>query len=215
MAVVPFIINETIVLDKIDYDPKSDKVLILEPDDNQIGEFQKKNSPNTSYDLRVGNMFWDVSKIKTSRLDNKGIVLRPKMFVEIETQESLHFPTKRAGRISSKVSILRKGLGVFPTNIDPGYEGNLVIYVCNFGKETIKLKRGEVFCALKMETIEGEANPYNKKSKKPEGKETQNRFRTAIYWIKYNDTVISIIFSALLVFTAILVAYTNYLLLAG
>jgi deoxycytidine triphosphate deaminase len=216
MAVIPFIPdgkpNNTIVQSKDHFDKNGDKVLILNADKEQLKKFGDGSVSNTSYDLRIGSIYWDVRKLNPSRLEKGKIKLKPKMFVEIETKEFVKFPITRAARISSKVSILRQGLGVFPTNVDPGYEGELVIYVCNFGNETIELKPDTKFCALKMETVEGSANSYHKSSKKVIGKEKEGYGRY-LQWFKYNSTLISIIINILMLIATSSMAYFAYRLL--
>lgn len=214
MAVIPFIStskeNQTIVQKKEDFDKDGNNVLILNADDEQLKNFNAGSVSNTSYDLRIGSIYWDVRKVNARRLEKGVIKLKPKMFVEIETKEFVKFPITKAARISSKVSMLRKGLGVFPTNVDPGYEGELVIYVCNFGNETVELKPDTKFCALRMETVEGLANPYHRSGKKVRGKEKEGYGRY-FQWIKYNTTLISIIINILMLIATASMAYFAFL----
>ncbi len=214
MTVVPFIPgnseNSTIVEDIKLYKRNRDKVLILDGDKSQLDEFEKGTKSNTSYDLRVGRRYWDVRKNNIGSLEKINMKIKPKMYVEIETEERIRFPIRRAGRISSKVSMLRKGLGVFPTSVDPGYEGYLVIYVCNFGNETVELKRGKPFCALKIETVDGKPNPYDKPSKTPFVKEEEGYYKI-VKWIKYNVTVISIVINILMLIATASMAYFAFL----
>ncbi len=217
MSIVPFIpeanTNNTIVQTKDKYDKNGDKVLLLNADRKQLQDFDQGKVSNTSYDLRVGSSYWDVSKYDVTPLKKGVIKLRPKMYMEIATEEEMRFPLNRAGRISSKVSILRKGIGVFPTNVDPGYEGILVIYVCNFGDDTVELKRGDRFCALKVETVGALAHSYDKKGKKPEGKEKEG-FKRYLKWFKYHAVLISLLLNILLLITTLLIALFALLRLA-
>lgn len=213
MSVIPFSTNvgknQSVVERKEDFKMEGECILISNADQEQLSNFVNGKAANTSYDLRVGSVYWDVSKDNTTTLEKGVIKLKPKMFVEIETKEFVKFPQNVSGRISSKVSMLRKGLGVFPTNIDPGYEGVLVIYVCNFGNDTVELKPEAKFCALKIETVKGQAHPYQKEGKKAISNEKQGYIKY-IQWFKYNLMSISIVINILMLIATVCMAYFTY-----
>lgn len=118
MAVIPFIPeghpehSPTIVQDEGKYDRDGDKVLIIGGDKEQFKKFLSGDRANDVYDLRIGGNYWDIRTDGTSSLMNQPLYMKPKMFVEIQTEETVRFPKKRAGRIASKVSMLQQGIGI-------------------------------------------------------------------------------------------------------
>lgn len=211
MTTIPFTEKVSFVLSNNDYDKNDDKILIINSDKEQIETYRKKTGSNTTYDLRIGSAYRDVRKAQPSAIDTNPIKIKPKMFIEVQTEECVKFPLNRTGRISSKVSILKKGLGVFPTNIDPGYEGQLIIYVCNFGNETVFLKPKTKFCSIIVESVTGTANAYDKAAKMLIGEEPRNLIDRISNWIKYNTLTISVIINILMLMATITIAVMTVL----
>ncbi|WHY13871.1 hypothetical protein QNH16_24665 [Peribacillus frigoritolerans] len=175
MAIVPFILqgtNQTIVKDQGEWTLEGNVILMREIDENQM---TKPDEPNTSYDLRVGEVYLDHRETRQMALTDGGIIkLPPGSAFIIETMEEVRFPKTRFGQIVPKVNLLKKGISNTTSKIDPGYNGKLLVTVFNLGKNTVPLKKGEKFCTMIVQTIHGSGvKHYNKPAQQipsnPEG----------------------------------------------
>lgn len=206
MSIVPFIYegtDQTVVTSQKEYNPTSDKLFINNIDETQKKSHINEESSNITYDLRVGEAYRLFQNKGPNYLDKQHINIKPKTFVEIQTVEEIGFPRTRSGSIAAKVSMLKKGIGVFPTNVDPGYQGKLVIWVYNFGDQTVKLRKEDKICALKVESILGNANLYKKSAQQLGGKEI-NRIEVVKSWFVHNMVILMFSLNAILVILSIL-----------
>lgn len=178
MPLIPFISKEQAEKEGIycsftdsaaDFSMDREQVFIQNIDQKQVANFSKDS--NSSYDLRIGSEFWDSNGFR-SITEGMEIKIKPKEFFCVKTIEYIHIPKNRFGIIVSKVSCLKKGYGVTTTKIDPGYAGELAIYVFNFSSKTIKINQGDKFCSLIIIDSVNGIIPYDKEPKiLPRGKE--------------------------------------------
>jgi dCTP deaminase len=168
MSLIPYISKEQSKITKLPcsyvesaagFDMNSDKVMIQNIDESQVEEFSKES--NSTYDLRVGSEYWDSFGFRSIAEGGK-IDIKPNKFFCVKTIEHIQIPKTRFGMIVSKVSSLAKGYGVTTTKIDPGYNGELVIYVYNYSPKSVSLKYGEKFCSLIIIDSAKGIIPYNK-----------------------------------------------------
>jgi deoxycytidine triphosphate deaminase len=118
------------------------------------------------YDLRVGGFYKTfIAKPNLVSLnENQEVEIKPGDIALIGTFEKLKMP--KNGSISalilSKVSQVSKGLSNISTKVDPGWaEGELLIPVQNFSRDTIKLKYKDQLCTIVFFKNESDATPYN------------------------------------------------------
>jgi len=164
MSIVPFILdgeNQSIITDQKEWTLEGHKILMRAIDENQM---QDPNEPNTSYDLRVGEVYLNHRETRQMALSEDGVIkLSPGSAFIIETMEEVRFPQTRFGQIVPKVNLLKKGISNTTSKIDPGYNGKLLITVFNLGKNTVPLKKGDKFCTMIIQTIHGGGTKcYNK-----------------------------------------------------
>ncbi|WP_144646577.1 dCTP deaminase domain-containing protein [Priestia megaterium] len=149
MAIIPFILDgphKNIVRKQQDFDLSGTNIQMNDIDEDQL---TGDSEANTSYDLKIGDVYLDHRESKPSSLSERGkIKLTPGAAVIIQTKEFVHFPKTRFGQIVPKVGLLRKGISNTTSKIDPGYSGRLLITLFNLGKNTIHLEKGEKFCTL-------------------------------------------------------------------
>jgi dCTP deaminase len=134
-------------------------ILIQDGDIEQLRADSK--DCNDGYDLRVGGAFRDHRNEYGQELDESGrIPLLPGNAVIIQTEEWVEFPDRRFGQIFPKVSLLQRGIANTPSKVDPGFRGNLLVTVFNYGKRTEYLGRRQRFCSLHVFDVEGPVRPY-------------------------------------------------------
>jgi len=118
-----------------------------------------------TYDLRVGRR-----ALKSLRKEEEGPLLNLEEvrvlqigtgeFVEIMTMEKVRLPKHLCGRMGIRSYFTRKGVVSFVgPQVDPGFEGNLVISLFNTGPRPIVVKYGEPFCTIEFHEL---SNPCEK-----------------------------------------------------
>lgn len=117
-----------------------------------------------SYDVRVE--FDAVGKILEWRI-------QPGEFLLASTMERFDMPADIAGVVFDKSSLVRRGLTVHNTFIDPGWNGYLTLELTNNGKEPIILRRGQgiaqiVFQALLRPTEKPYSGKYQNQERGPQ-----------------------------------------------
>lgn len=85
------------------------------------------------------------------------IVIPPRSFALLTTLEYVKFPTDVIGFCNLRSTLARYGLGVPPTIIDVGFEGNVTIEVINNSGNYIVLRPGMRFLHVVLVKAVGEA----------------------------------------------------------
>ena len=117
------------------------------------------------YDLRIGGFYKTfIAKPYLVPLDeNKKVEIKPGDIALIGTLENIIMP--KDGSISalilSRVSQVSKGLSNISTKVDPGWEGELLIPVQNFSRDTIRLNSKDKLCTIIFFKNESAATLYN------------------------------------------------------
>lgn len=193
MSVIPLTIegiNRTVVTNQEDFDVEQRAVLLQGAD---LGQLTEKDVSNISYDLRIGSRYRDHKDRSVKQLTGaSGIKLRPGAAIIIETAESLHVPRMMYGSIAPKVSLLQRGLSTTYSKIDPGYHGHLLITLFNLGRTTVRLKRGDHFCALTLFEVGEGARLYNKESKQIDARLAAHPRRTVRDWLEANNIFLTL-----------------------
>jgi len=122
-------------------------------------------------DLRIGDEYaiyaYDGVIVKPCDLDDAKplfrvvkadeVVIPPRNFVLLTTEEYVKMPEDVAGLANLRSTLARYGLSIPPTVVDVGFEGNITIEVVNNSPNTIVLKRGMRFLHLVLIKAEGRA----------------------------------------------------------
>jgi len=101
------------------------------------------------YDFRVGDTYSLLGELGRHHLGNsERIEIRPGTTALVETLEAVEMPKDLmlSGLITSKVSLVSRGLSHISTTIDPDWEGKLLIAVHNHSRQTLELEHGRAFC---------------------------------------------------------------------
>lgn len=99
----------------------------------------------SSYQLRLGNVYYDLSENgKRFELNaDQKVLIKPGHRVVLITQEEFDVPHNMVSRIVSKGSLFSVGLSPVATYADPGFSGKLGIVTQNFSNHYIELSQGE------------------------------------------------------------------------
>ena len=82
-------------------------------------------------------------------------------FTLASTMERVSFPSDICGTVLDKSSNARRGLSVFNTKFDPGFEGYPTIELHNCGLRVLWYKKGTPICQFKFERLEAPTEmPY-------------------------------------------------------
>jgi dCTP deaminase len=82
------------------------------------------------------------------------LTLKPGEFALASTIEKVSMPHNVCASVLDKSSWARKGLSVFNTHFDPGFQGYPTIELSNRGNETIILPIGAPICQFKFELLD-------------------------------------------------------------
>jgi dCTP deaminase len=209
VSVIPINYDETVVSTRTAFDASggiTGKVTLIQNLDNS--QLQSNVTGNATYDLRVGPEYRYLSQPQKGEIGEEGeIILQRAASVLIETEESLHLPRTVFGVVLTKVSLTQKGVTNTPSKVDPGYSGPLIITVTNFGREPVKLKRGEKLCSILFLRMESPANAYEGGKKRIIGSDDQTKPRGLRYIIDSYTTYILILNTILILVLFILLLF--------
>lgn len=117
-----------------------------------IKNFSPKDLQPASYDMHVGEEAF--SSHEKGRIDvtrECPLVIKPGDFILVRTHESIKLSPKIAGRIGLRSFYARKGLALLAgPQIDPGFDGVLVVGLHNLDANELKLPYREPFCTVEF-----------------------------------------------------------------
>ena len=122
--------------------------------DKSIQEGISYGLQSFGYDLRVGSEFKIFTNIKGNTVadpknftednfvtvrEEKSILIPPNSFALANSLEYFKIPRNVTGLVTSKSSYARVGLGNPPTVLEAGWEGVLVLELCNYTSSSIRV----------------------------------------------------------------------------
>jgi dCTP deaminase len=126
-------------------------------------EFEKDNIKQACYELRAGNIYYDLSENcqKNEIQSGNYILLKPKQMIVLITLELLDIPTNILGRILTKGKLFSIGLLPVNTYADPGFYGQLGIVLYNLSNNYVKIYPGESIAKIEFTKLHSPvSNPY-------------------------------------------------------
>ncbi|MFX0194590.1 MAG: AAA family ATPase [Candidatus Hodarchaeota archaeon] len=117
-----------------------------------------------SYDLLLGDQYWQDGKKRILDSDNSFVQLKPGDYAILSSKEVADFPRDIAGKFDLTVSLFCQG--VILSNgpqVDPGFSGRLFCLLFNTSNNTISLKRGEHYATLEFIKLVEPTTPYSGK----------------------------------------------------
>ena len=149
MSVIPLVHDgrsPTVTTVRERFDIDGTRILFVDLDETQLADPKRSNA---TYDLRVGDTFWDHQDFAPRSLrQGERIRLPAGRAIIVRTMEWVGLPKAAFGAIFPRVKLLQEGLSNTSSKVDPGYQGNLLITVFNLGRKTVHLAYGQPFCAV-------------------------------------------------------------------
>lgn len=141
------------------------------------GDFEKRNLHQACYELRMGDVYYDLTEdnVRVAVPRGKKILIKPLHRVVLITKEELAIPADILARITSKGSLFSIGLSPVSTYADPGFSGQIGIVTQNISDKYIELSVGESIAKVEFSQLtRAVTQPY----------QGQHGFRTDIWPIK-------------------------------
>ena len=128
-----------------------------------LENFSEESLQRASYDMRLGKEAYTSSGREQVDVEARGsLIIEAGDFAMVTTHESLKMPLTMTGHIGLRSYFTRKGLVLLSgPQIDPGFEGLLVIGLCNLSLTDIIIRYKEPFCTIEfLKLIEPVKEPY-------------------------------------------------------
>lgn len=122
------------------------------------------NIEPASIDLSVGDEAFIASEEQiTKLLQGKLLILPAGEMAIVTTREELKLALNIVGHIGLRSYFTRKGIVLLAgPQIDPGFEGNLHVVLCNLSPTEISLSHGEPFCTVEFHKLStASEKPYS------------------------------------------------------
>ncbi len=123
-----------------------------------------KNISHASYDLSLGDTYWQDGEKKILDEKNAFIELKPGDYVIVASKEVANFPKDIAGKFDLAVSLFCQGIILSNgPQVDPGFNGKLFCLLFNTANETVTLKRGQHYATVEFIKLLYPTKPYSGK----------------------------------------------------
>ena len=120
----------------------------------EISDFSKECLMPASYDLRIGEEAFTLSAGRVIYPEREGVEIQPGDFALVMTHEKLRLPTNMLGHFGLRSAFARRGLILTGgPQVDPGFEGKLIVGLINFSAETVTMLYLTPFCSLELEKL--------------------------------------------------------------
>ena len=118
--------------------------------------FEPKCVKQACYELRAGEIYYDLSKEAERTVVPAGsyILIKPRQLIAIITKEVLEIPQDVLARILTKGKLFSIGLLPVNTYADPGFVGNLGIVFSNASTNYLKIYPGEPIAKIEFSRLE-------------------------------------------------------------
>ena len=129
----------------------------------EIENFSEKSVQPASYNCRLGDEAITSSQREKVNPSQKGLLTIPAGdFALVKTMERFNVSSRAAGHIGLRSHYAKMGLDILAgPQIDPGFEGYLVVGLTNLSPRDITIPYGEEFCTIELyEFAEAVSQPY-------------------------------------------------------
>lgn len=171
-----------------------------------------ENISAASYDLTLGNRYFQNGRIKSLSNNSPTIIIKPGDFIIAESKEKINMPSSVAGRFDLTVSMFCNGLILSNgPQVDPGFRGKLFCLLFNTSNKDVELWKGQHYATIEfIKLIEASKKPYNGSYQQKEDiieylrittshsvihqlKDDVNTLKKDQWWLKYLPLVISLV----------------------
>lgn len=145
----------------------------LKRNEIEIEPFSEQCLNPASYDMRVGDRavitktksFENIKKefkqeevTEINVKEKRSIIIPPGAFALLVTMEKIKLPKDYVGNIGMRSYYTRKGLILLSgIQIDPGFEGYLVLGACNLSPRSLEICYGDPICTIELHKLSREA----------------------------------------------------------
>lgn len=135
-----------------------------------IEPFLSENISAASYDLTLGEEYFQNGEIRVLTDRNPVIKMNPGDFIIAESKEIVNLPSSFAARFDLTVSMFCQGLILSNgPQVDPGFQGRLFCLLFNTSNRMIELKKDLHYATIEfIKLIEPTSKPYQGKYQKHE-----------------------------------------------
>jgi guanylate kinase/deoxycytidine triphosphate deaminase len=124
----------------------------------------KNKVSGASYDLSLGDQYWQDGEKRILDNTNPFIKLKPGDYAIVSSKETADFPKDIAGRFDLSVSLFCQGIILSNgPQVDPGFKGGLFCLLFNTSNATITLKQGYHYATLEFIKLLEPTIPYSGK----------------------------------------------------
>lgn len=116
-------------------------------------EVEDEQYQSTSIDLRLGDSYYNKNDDQLHE-DSYLIEFKPQKFYLAHTLETIEIPDNLSAEISGRGSLARKGLIIFPVNVDPGFRGQITLQVFNLSQKPISFPPQKRIAQIKFEQVD-------------------------------------------------------------
>ncbi len=135
----------------------------IKEQDLVIIPFEESQTQPATYDMRVGRFGATTSSKRKVNIEDRGyIIIEPGDFAVVEILEELSIGVQFTARFGLRSKYARKGLiATTGAQIDPGFNGRLIIGLTNLTPKPISLPYKDDFVTVEFHRLEKPAsNPY-------------------------------------------------------
>lgn len=129
-----------------------------------IDNFSEERLQPASYDMRLGKEAFTSSGREKVDVEGRGtLIIEAGDFAMVTTLEQITMPLKLAAHIGLRSEFARKGVVLLSgPQIDPGFEGLLVVGLCNLSPNDIVMTFKQPFCTIEfIKLLEPVKKPYS------------------------------------------------------
>ena len=123
--------------------------------------WSEKSIKGASYDLRLGDEYFQHGNIQRLGEDKPFLVVEPYDYAIVTTAEECSFPSDLAGRFDLSVKLFQQGMILSNgTQVDPGFHGRLTALLFNTSSSRVMLKRAQHLATLELHKMAEPTQPY-------------------------------------------------------
>ncbi len=125
---------------------------IINKKDIVINPYKDENLTGIGYDLRVG-IIQPLSKISDFNEDDDYYYIPPYSYCIVISKEFVWLSHKLAATLHARGTLAAKGLYTNSTNIDPNFNGQLIMSVFNVSEKPIKIGKNEHYITMIVQDV--------------------------------------------------------------
>jgi dCTP deaminase len=120
---------------------------------NSVKTIDCRNPPPDDFYEKID--IYDVAPDRDNPIAKGAVLVEPNEFILGHTEEYIKMPRDLVGFIMDKSSLIRLGLCVFNTVIEPGWEGNITLEIKNNNHVPIIIEPGMGICQIMFAKLDG------------------------------------------------------------